>query len=153
SPREEGREENDIVIELDRTTTEEGVYPIVLISYLALCGSYEDEATGDAVTSYASFMISEQGQQVAAENASPAPMAVQRRSVTRAGGDGITCGCTQAARRRAARPPRPGGFAVTRYPAPPPPARRKVPMSTAVPESETPTAPRPAPSPSGRRLG
>ena len=92
SPREEGREENDIVIELDRTTTEEGVYPIVLISYLALCGSYEDEATGDAVTSYASFMISEQGQQVAAENAGSAPISEELRAEAQAAIDGITVG-------------------------------------------------------------
>ena len=92
SPREEGREENDIVIELDRTTTEEGVYPIVLISYLALCGSYEDEATGDAVTSYASFMISEQGQQVAAENAGSAPISEELRTEAQAAIDGITVG-------------------------------------------------------------
>ena len=92
SPREEGRAENDIVMELDRTTTEEGVYPIVLVSYLALCGSYEDEATGNAVKSYASFMISEQGQQVAAENAGSAPISEELRTEAQAAIDGITVG-------------------------------------------------------------
>ena len=92
SPREEGRAENDIVMELDRTTTEEGVYPIVLISYLALCGAYEDEATGNAVKSYASFMISEQGQQVAAENAGSAPISDELSSEAQAAIDGITVG-------------------------------------------------------------
>src|SRR5699024_12562931 len=46
SPRAEGREENDIVIQLDRTTTEEGAYPLVLTSHPPLCESYEDERTG-----------------------------------------------------------------------------------------------------------
>ncbi|WP_394216974.1 phosphate ABC transporter substrate-binding protein PstS [Brachybacterium vulturis] len=92
SPREEGRAENDIVMELDRTTAEAGTYPIVLISYLALCGSYEDSATGDAVTAYASFMISEQGQQVAAQNAGSAPISEELRSEAQAAIDAITVG-------------------------------------------------------------
>ena len=93
SPREEGRAENDIVMELDRTTTEAGTYPIVLISYLALCGAYEDEATGNAVKSYASFMISEQGQQVAAENAGSAPIPDEPlRTEAQTAIDGITVG-------------------------------------------------------------
>ncbi|MDN6303698.1 MAG: phosphate ABC transporter substrate-binding protein PstS [Brachybacterium sp.] len=92
SPREEGRAENDIVMELDRTTTEAGTYPIVLISYLALCGAYEDEATGNAVKSYASFMISEQGQQVAAENAGSAPISDELRTEAQTAIDGITVG-------------------------------------------------------------
>src|SRR5699024_8525092 len=74
SPREEGRAENDIVFELDRTTEEAGVYPIVLVSYLALCGSYADEATGENVKAYASYITSQEGQQVAAENAGSAPL-------------------------------------------------------------------------------
>ncbi|ATG51088.1 phosphate ABC transporter substrate-binding protein PstS [Brachybacterium vulturis] len=92
SPREEGRAENDIVMELDRTTTEAGTYPIVLISYLALCGAYEDAATGDAVKAYASFMISEQGQQVAAQNAGSAPISEELRTEAQAAIDGITVG-------------------------------------------------------------
>ncbi|MDN5821966.1 MAG: phosphate ABC transporter substrate-binding protein PstS [Brachybacterium sp.] len=92
SPREEGRAENDIVMELDRTTTEAGAYPIVLISYLALCGSYEDAATGDAVKAYASFMLSEQGQTVAQENAGSAPISAELRSEAQAAIDGITVG-------------------------------------------------------------
>ena len=74
SPREEGRAENDIVFELDRTTEEAGVYPIVLISYLVLCGSYADEATGENVKAYASYITSEEGQQVAAQHAGSAPL-------------------------------------------------------------------------------
>lgn len=74
SPRAEGREENDIVVELDRTTTESGVYPIVLISYLVLCGSYADAAQGEAVKAYASYVVSEEGQQVGLDNAGSAPL-------------------------------------------------------------------------------
>ena len=92
SPREEGRAENDIVVDLDRTTTEAGVYPIVLISYLALCGSYADSAEGEAVKAYASYIISEEGQQSGEENAGSAPISDELRSDAQAAIDGITVG-------------------------------------------------------------
>ena len=92
SPREEGRAENDIVVDLDRTTEESGVYPIVLVSYLALCGSYADAAEGEAVTAFASYIISEQGQQTALENAGSAPISDELREEAQAAIDGITVG-------------------------------------------------------------
>nr|WP_245354678.1 phosphate ABC transporter substrate-binding protein PstS [Brachybacterium sacelli] len=92
SPREEGREENDIVFELDRTTEEEGVYPIVLVSYLVMCGSYSDTATGDAVKAYASYITSPEGQQVAADNAGSAPLTEELSSEVQAAIDGISVG-------------------------------------------------------------
>lgn len=92
SPREEGRAENDIVVSLDRTTTEEGVYPIVLISYLALCGSYADSAEGEAVKAYASYIISEDGQAVGEQNAGSAPISEELRTDAQASIDGITVG-------------------------------------------------------------
>ncbi|MFJ6042254.1 phosphate ABC transporter substrate-binding protein PstS [Brachybacterium paraconglomeratum] len=92
SPREEGREENDIVVELDRTTEEAGVYPIVLVSYLALCGSYADSAQGEAVKAYASYMVSEEGQATAAEAAGSAPISEELRTDAQAAIDGITVG-------------------------------------------------------------
>lgn len=92
SPREEGREDNDIVVELDRTTEESGVYPIVLISYLALCGSYADSAEGEAVKAYASYIISEEGQQAGLENAGSAPISDELRTEAQAAIDGITVG-------------------------------------------------------------
>ena len=92
SPRAEGREENDIVVELDRTTTEQGVYPIVLISYLALCGSYADAGEGEAVKAYASYVISEDGQQVGADNAGSAPLSDELSSEAQAAIDGIQVG-------------------------------------------------------------
>ena len=92
SPREEGRAENDIVVALDRTTTESGVYPIVLISYLALCGSYADSAEGEAVKAYASYIISEEGQAAGEENAGSAPISDELRTEAQAAIDGITVG-------------------------------------------------------------
>jgi len=74
SPEEEGRTEGDIAIEIDRTTDAAGVYPIVLVSYLIACESYEDAAQGELVKSYLSYVTSDEGQQVAAEAAGSAPI-------------------------------------------------------------------------------
>jgi phosphate transport system substrate-binding protein len=92
SPREEGREDNDIVVQLDRTTEEDGVYPIVLVSYLALCGSYADSAQGEAVKAYASYMVSEEGQKASAEAAGSAPLSEELSTEAQAAIDAITVG-------------------------------------------------------------
>ena len=92
SPREEGREDHDIVVKLDRTTTESGAYPLVLVSYLAVCGSYSDQATGDAVKSFASYIVSADGQKAAADNAGAAPLSDDLSSEAQAAIDAIAVG-------------------------------------------------------------
>lgn len=89
SPRAEGREDNDIVMELDRTTTEAGAYPLVLVSYLAMCDTYQDQETADLVKSYASFIVSSEGQQLAADQAGSAPLTEKLSSDAQASIDGI----------------------------------------------------------------
>jgi phosphate transport system substrate-binding protein len=74
SPEEEGRTEGDIAIAIDRTTDAAGVYPIVLVSYLIACESYEDAEQGELVKSYLSYVTSDEGQQVAADAAGSAPI-------------------------------------------------------------------------------
>ena len=74
SPFAEGRGEGDLAIELDRATTAEGVYPIVLISYLIGCETYEDSEQAALVKAYFEYMASEEGQSVAAEAAGSAPI-------------------------------------------------------------------------------
>lgn len=92
SPRAEGREDNDIVVDLDRKTEEAGTYPIVLVSYLAVCGSYADSAEGNAVKSYASYLVSEEGQKVAAENAGSAPLSSEMSGEAQKAIDAISVG-------------------------------------------------------------
>jgi len=75
----EGRGEGDLAIELDRTITEAGVYPIALISYLIGCQEYEDTNTADLVSAYFSYMASTEGQDAAAENAGSAPISEDLR--------------------------------------------------------------------------
>jgi len=74
SPEEEGRTAGDIAIELDRTSTADGVYPIVLVSYLIACESYEDAEQGEVVKAYLDYIASEDGQEVAADAAGSAPI-------------------------------------------------------------------------------
>jgi len=74
SPFVEGRAEGDLAIELDRTSTEAGVYPIVLVSYLIACQEYAEPENVELVKAYLSYIASEEGQDVAAENAGSAPI-------------------------------------------------------------------------------
>jgi phosphate transport system substrate-binding protein len=74
SERVPGRAASDMAYELDRGTQESGVYPIVLTSYLIACPSYEDEQTAKLVEGYLGYVVSDQGQQAAAEGAGSAPL-------------------------------------------------------------------------------
>ncbi len=74
SPQEEGRAATDIAIKLDRTTTEAGTYPLVLVSYLIGCAEYNDAATGELVKAFFEYAASEEGQDAAADAAGSAPI-------------------------------------------------------------------------------
>lgn len=74
SPQVAGRAENDLAIDIDRTTTAEGTYPLVLVSYLIFCESYADSTDAQFVKEYVSYVVSEEGQQAAAEGAGSAPI-------------------------------------------------------------------------------
>ncbi|WP_350349282.1 phosphate ABC transporter substrate-binding protein PstS [Agromyces sp. G08B096] len=74
SPLAEGRAEGDLAIEIDRTSSEAGVYPIVLVSYLIACQEYAEPDNVELVKSYLSYVASEEGQDAAAEAAGSAPI-------------------------------------------------------------------------------
>ena len=74
SPAAEGRADVDMATDIDRTTTEAGAYPVVLVSYLIACQTYDDKAEADLVKAYLTYIVSEEGQQAAAENAGSAPL-------------------------------------------------------------------------------
>ncbi|MEZ5101483.1 MAG: phosphate ABC transporter substrate-binding protein PstS [Thermoleophilia bacterium] len=59
---------------LDRKTEASGTYPIVLVSYIMACTQYDDAAKAAIVKGYLGYMISAEGQQVAAEAAGSAPL-------------------------------------------------------------------------------
>lgn len=61
-------------LELDRETEESGVYPIVLISYHIFCHEYDNEDTANQAKNFAAYVVSEDGQNTAADSAGSAPI-------------------------------------------------------------------------------
>jgi phosphate transport system substrate-binding protein len=74
SPLVERSNPNDIVVAVDRTSTASGVYPLVLVSYLIACQEYADADEAELVRSYAAWVVSPEGQALAAEEAGSAPL-------------------------------------------------------------------------------
>ena len=90
SERVEGRGEHDIALELDRKTTAEGAYPMVLVSYLLFCSGYEDPQTVELVKTFGQYVVSDQGQKTAADSAKSAPMPQRLAKEARDAIDSIT---------------------------------------------------------------
>jgi len=63
-----------IAFELDRKTESQGTYPIVLVSYLIACTKYGSASEAEAVKAYAEYVVSPEGQELAAEQAGSAPL-------------------------------------------------------------------------------
>ncbi|WP_232676629.1 phosphate ABC transporter substrate-binding protein PstS [Nocardioides sp. R-C-SC26] len=74
SPRTEGVPETDMAIDLARDTTEAGSYPVLLVSYLVACETYEDAAQAELVKGYLTYVLSEDGQKAAEGEAGSAPL-------------------------------------------------------------------------------
>ena len=92
SPEADTAGETALVYDLDHTTEEAGVYPIVLSSYLIACPSYADAAEAELVKDYLGYVLSDEGQQAAAESAGSAPLPAAIAEKARAVVDGITGG-------------------------------------------------------------
>ena len=75
SPKADTATDTALVFDLDHETTESGVYPIVLTSYLIACQKYEDAAQADLVKGYMEYILSDEGQEFGAEEAGVAPLA------------------------------------------------------------------------------
>jgi phosphate transport system substrate-binding protein len=59
---------------VQRTPTDPSAYPVLLVSYLMGCTKYSDTSTTDLVKAYFNYIVSDEGQQVAAQNAGSAPI-------------------------------------------------------------------------------
>jgi phosphate transport system substrate-binding protein len=77
SPVIERENPNDIVIDVDRTSTAEGVYPLVLVSYLIACQEYEDPNEALLMRSYLQVVAGTDGQESAAKGAGSAPLSAE----------------------------------------------------------------------------
>ena len=89
SPRAEGRADSGVVIEIDRTTTAAGTYPLVLVSYEIACTSYPDANEAALVKAFLTYIASEEGQSVAASAAGSAPISADLRTEIQAVIDSI----------------------------------------------------------------
>lgn len=69
-----GRAETSMALEIDRTTTAKGVYPIVLVSYGIACSQYDSEDDASLVREYLGYVVSPEGQDAAAKQAGSAPL-------------------------------------------------------------------------------
>jgi phosphate transport system substrate-binding protein len=92
SERLEGRGQYDFAIELARDTAESGNYPIVLVSYHIGCITYDDPETAGLVADFVGYVVSEEGQQAAAEAAGSAPISDALREQAQTAVDAITAG-------------------------------------------------------------
>ncbi|MEO7942737.1 MAG: substrate-binding domain-containing protein, partial [Marmoricola sp.] len=73
SPLDETRPKGDMAVKIDRTTTADGAYPMFLTSYLIACPTYAG-AKADVVKGFLNYVVSDEGQQAAADNAGSAPI-------------------------------------------------------------------------------
>lgn len=92
SERLPGRGESSFAYDLRRETTESGTYPIVLVSYLLACGSYDDQEKAGLVRAYFDYMASPQGQRAAQESAGSAPIPERLRKQLQPAIDAISGG-------------------------------------------------------------
>ncbi|WP_370589085.1 phosphate ABC transporter substrate-binding protein PstS [Pseudonocardia sp. C8] len=79
SKRVEGQGDSSFAFELNRTATG-GAYPVVLVSYLLACPQYPDQAQADATKAFLKYVVSEPGQQAAAQAAGSAPLSPNLRN-------------------------------------------------------------------------
>ena len=86
SPRDEERADGDIVIKIDRETTEAGAYPLILVSYSIACLEYATAEQADLVKGFLSYVVSAEGQS-ASEDGRRLRAAVRRAPHRRPGRD------------------------------------------------------------------
>jgi phosphate transport system substrate-binding protein len=86
----EGTSKNDLALELDRTSTEAGQYPIVLVSYHVYCSTYKDQKTVDLVKAWGSYVVSDEGQKAAEKAAGNAPLTADTAKQAKAAIDSIS---------------------------------------------------------------
>ena len=92
SPRITGRGDNDLAVQINRTTTSADEYPVVLVSYHIGCLTQKDKATADNLKAFESYVVSEQGQQAAAKSAGSSPLTDELRTNAQKAIDAIKVG-------------------------------------------------------------
>ena len=87
-----GRGDYDFAYEINRTTDNPDEYPIVLVSYHIGCVELSDATQADLLKSFLGYVISEDGQQAAADAAGNAPISDALREQAQTAVDAISSG-------------------------------------------------------------
>jgi phosphate transport system substrate-binding protein len=74
SPQAQDQPSTSMAVDVERTTTEQGVYPLVLVSYHLSCTQYDDAKEAKLVKAFEQYVVSDAGQQISAKNAGSAPI-------------------------------------------------------------------------------
>lgn len=92
SPAADDATDLRLVVQLDRATTAEGAYPLVLLTYSIACSTYDNQADADNVKAYLSYVASPEGQERAADAsvAGSAPISDDLRAEVQAAIDTIS---------------------------------------------------------------
>jgi len=69
-----GQPSTSMAVDVNRTTTAQGVYPLVLVSYHLSCTQYDNAKEAKLVKAFEQYVVSPQGQQMAAKHAGSAPI-------------------------------------------------------------------------------
>ncbi|MBA8796200.1 phosphate transport system substrate-binding protein [Friedmanniella endophytica] len=69
-----GRPDGDLVFDVNRTTTADGAYPVLLVSYEIFCTKYANADQAKLVKGLLTYIVSSEGQQAAAKAAGSAPL-------------------------------------------------------------------------------
>jgi phosphate transport system substrate-binding protein len=72
-----GRDAGDLAFKINRATTDPTHYPLVLVSYIMGCQTYVDAKVAPLVKAYVSYLVSPEGQAVAAKAAGSAPLTAE----------------------------------------------------------------------------
>ncbi|WP_304454893.1 phosphate ABC transporter substrate-binding protein PstS [Nocardiopsis sp. YSL2] len=72
--REENASEFDLALALDYGTTEPGSYPLVLVSYEAVCAEYDDARITERVQAFLRYVVSPEGQELVSEETGSTPV-------------------------------------------------------------------------------
>ena len=91
SPRSPDASASRLVVDIDRTTTAPGAYPLVLVSYSIACSVYDAPADAANVKAFLTYVASEAGQARAGDPgvAGSAPISAQLRGEVNAAIDAI----------------------------------------------------------------
>jgi phosphate transport system substrate-binding protein len=85
-----GRGQYDFAYDINRTPTDKSQYPLVLVSYHIGCMQYADADTATLVQAFESYVISQDGQKAAADQAGSSPISDTLREQSQKAIDAIT---------------------------------------------------------------